>query len=52
MKGACALKLKLHLGVRTWIPRPVKAVLLKARSRLYQLRHQSKGNVAGRTGTI
>jgi hypothetical protein len=52
LKGACALKLKLHLGVRSWIPGPVRAMLLKARSRLYQLRHQSKGNVAGRTGTI
>lgn len=52
IKGACALKLKLHLGVRSWIPRPVKAMLLNARSRLYQVRQQPKGDIAGRTGTV
>jgi hypothetical protein len=52
IKGACALRLKLHLGVRRWIPRPVQAMLLKVRSRVYQLQYLSKhtDSVAGRTG--
>jgi hypothetical protein len=43
-KGQCALRLRLHLGLRSFIPGRVKSMLLNARWRWYQVMRSSSQN--------